>query len=86
MRTEIEEDRKIVHAFSRSRGEDSLIQLVLLVIVLSNKVIIYLFIYLSILNYGRFKLTGRSGQKPKVNIPSFSKHCNFSFEYKFKRA
>ena len=50
MRKEIEEDRKIVHAFSRSRGEDSLIQLVLLVIVLSNKVIIYLFIYLSILN------------------------------------
>ena len=44
MRTEIEDVRKIVHAFSRSRGEDSLIQLVLLVIVLSNKVIIYLFI------------------------------------------
>ena len=46
MRTEIEDVRKIVHAFSRSRGEDSLIQLVLPVIVLSNKVIIYLFIYL----------------------------------------
>ena len=39
MMTEIkEEDGKIVHAFSRSRGEDSLIQLVLPVIVLSNKV------------------------------------------------
>ena len=29
MRTEIEDVRKIVHAFSRSRGEDSLIQLLI---------------------------------------------------------